>query len=131
MNTLKAANQLKCKSVSIPAISSGIFGFPKPLCAQVFFSVLKMYVAKALKAGEQLELENVRLCNFDTETCTIFAKEFIKHAVAPEEEKEEEEEMKEENKEDAREDAQEKKDETAGEAVAAEEKGEGDEPVQS
>ena len=48
MNTLKAANQLGCKTVAIPAISSGIFGFPKPLCATIFFLVLKMFVEKTI-----------------------------------------------------------------------------------
>ena len=43
-NTLKKANELNCESVSIPAISSGIFGFPKPLCAKVFFYTLTKFV---------------------------------------------------------------------------------------
>ena len=43
-NTLKKANELGCESVSIPAISSGIFGFPKPLCAKVFFYTLAKFV---------------------------------------------------------------------------------------
>ena len=36
-NTLKMAAQKGFESVSIPAISSGIFGFPKDLCAKIAF----------------------------------------------------------------------------------------------
>ena len=43
-NTLKKANELNCQSVSIPAISSGIYGFPKRLCAKVFFQAIKQFV---------------------------------------------------------------------------------------
>ena len=50
LNTLKKAEELKCESVSIPAISSGIFGFPKPLCAEVFFLTLKKFVYLQKKA---------------------------------------------------------------------------------
>ena len=40
LNTLIMANELKCKSIAIPAISSGIYGFPKPLCAKTFFEAI-------------------------------------------------------------------------------------------
>jgi putative ATPase len=46
-NTLKKANELECESVAIPAISSGIFGFPKPLCSKVFFYTLVKFVEVA------------------------------------------------------------------------------------
>ena len=78
-NTLIKANQLKCKSVSIPAISSGIFGFPKPLCAKVFFNVLKQFVVDAKKQEVELELKLVRLSNFDRETTNLMEKEFNTH----------------------------------------------------
>ena len=38
--TLLKAEELECKSIAMPAISSGIFGFPKPLCAQTFFKAI-------------------------------------------------------------------------------------------
>ena len=31
----------KLESISFPAISSGIFGFPKDLCAKIFFDTIK------------------------------------------------------------------------------------------
>ena len=75
-NTLKKANELGCESVSIPAISSGIFGFPKPLCAKVFFYTLAKFVQIAQQTNTELTLKLVRLCNFDDETCIIFRCQF-------------------------------------------------------
>lgn len=34
--SLKQTEELQLRSISIPAISSGIFNFPKELCAEVF-----------------------------------------------------------------------------------------------
>ena len=76
MNTLIKANEIECESVSIPAISSGIFGFPKPLCAKVFYASLKRFVRAVKQQNATLKLKTVRLTNFDNETCQIFRDEF-------------------------------------------------------
>ena len=70
------ADELECKSVSIPAISSGYFGFPKPLCARVFFEALKNFAANAKKTEKELKLQLVRLTNNDKKTTEIFQEEF-------------------------------------------------------
>lgn len=72
INTLRMANKLKCKSVAIPAISSGIFGFPKDLCAKIFFDAIEDFVKEIKKDGSKTVLEEVRLTNFDEETTSIF-----------------------------------------------------------
>jgi O-acetyl-ADP-ribose deacetylase (regulator of RNase III) len=66
------AEKLGCKSVSIPAISSGIFGFPKPLCAKTFYEAIEKYCTDVAEGC----LEDVRLTNFDKETTDIFFEEF-------------------------------------------------------
>jgi O-acetyl-ADP-ribose deacetylase (regulator of RNase III) len=46
VNSLAMANRLKCKSIAMPAISSGIYGFPKPLCAKTFFQAIEDFCKK-------------------------------------------------------------------------------------
>ena len=48
-SALTKANELNCESVSIPAISSGTYGFPKPFCAEVFFLAIKQWVADTIE----------------------------------------------------------------------------------
>jgi O-acetyl-ADP-ribose deacetylase (regulator of RNase III) len=69
-NTLRTANKINCKSVAIPAISSGIFGFPKPLCAETFFKAIEDYFVD--QTPSEAVLQEVHLTNFDWETTEIF-----------------------------------------------------------
>lgn len=63
---LAAAHHLR--SISIPAISSGIFGFPKKRCAEVFLRTIAAWVTESTEGAPEL----IRLCNFDDETVSIF-----------------------------------------------------------
>jgi len=72
--SLQQTDELGLASISIPAISSGIFGFPKERCAQVLFdTVIDFY-----KENEKSTLKEVRFTNFDSKTVQIFADEFKK-----------------------------------------------------
>jgi len=66
-NPLLVANKLGCKSIAFPAISSGIFGFPKQLCAQVFFCAIKDFVMSDQEhlINGRVFLNKIRLVNFD------------------------------------------------------------------
>ena len=66
--SLRVADELKCKSVSMPAISTGIFGFPKDRAAKIIFSAIEAYFAETKSAT----LQNVRLVLFDDATVKVF-----------------------------------------------------------
>jgi O-acetyl-ADP-ribose deacetylase (regulator of RNase III) len=73
LNSLQKAHDLQLKSISIPAISSGIFGFPKDLCAKVMFYSIFHFCKEF---GEKTSLKEIRLTNFDKITVSVFEKEF-------------------------------------------------------
>jgi len=69
---LEKADELKLSSISLPAISSGIFGFPKEKCATVMFDMVQTYAKE--KQGST-GLKEVRFTNFDDRTVDIFDNE--------------------------------------------------------
>lgn len=74
LNSLKLASGKNLKSISLPAISSGIFGFPKDRCADVLVGE----AAKYLKENPKTSLEVIEFCIYDDVTLGYFRKEFGK-----------------------------------------------------
>ena len=69
LNSLKLAEEHGVRSIALPAISTGIFGFPKDRCAKIMLRTAVDY----LKAGSGIE--RVIFCLYDDETYQIFAEE--------------------------------------------------------
>jgi len=70
--SLKKAHELKLTSISIPAISSGIFGFPKKRCARLLIDT----TLKFCRYHHKSNLKEIRFTNYDKETVDIFNAEF-------------------------------------------------------
>jgi O-acetyl-ADP-ribose deacetylase (regulator of RNase III) len=68
---LDIAGKKKLKSVALPAISSGIFGYPIGACAEVITKA----VAEFLSETEETTLEKVIICLFDDEAYKEFEKQ--------------------------------------------------------
>ena len=74
LNSLKLADEHSLKSIAFPAVSAGIFGFPKDRCAQIMLSNVIEY----LKGSTNLE--RVVFCLFDSETLHVFENELKKQS---------------------------------------------------
>ena len=72
ISSLQSASEKGLKSISIPAISSGIFGFPKERCARILVTEAADYLRK--NQGSSLEV--VEFCVYDDETARHFRNEF-------------------------------------------------------
>jgi hypothetical protein len=66
-NCIAKAAELGCQSIAIPAISSGIFGFPKKRCCQVILQA----IIKLLEAGSS-PVKTIKLMANDAETVKYF-----------------------------------------------------------
>lgn len=70
-NALILAQQNGFKSISVPAISTGIFGFPKDKCAKILVEEsIKFVKDNKLASGSALEI--IEFCIYDEETLEQF-----------------------------------------------------------
>lgn len=65
--SLKVADELGVKSIALPAISTGIFGFPKERAARVMLAAIRAYFEQ-----QTSQIQLVRLVLYDKETLTAF-----------------------------------------------------------
>ncbi len=70
-SVLRLASERGFRSISMPAISSGIFGFPKNRCAGILVTETAQFIRK--NPGTSLEM--VEFCLFDEKTSSFFLTE--------------------------------------------------------
>ena len=68
--SLRVADELKLLSIAMPAISTGIFGFPKERAAGIIFSAIEKFFIETKNSSIQI----VRLVLFDDATIQPFLK---------------------------------------------------------
>jgi O-acetyl-ADP-ribose deacetylase (regulator of RNase III) len=69
-SSLEKAAELQARSIALPAISSGIFGGPKDVCARVMFDE-----AVDFARSRDTSVKQIRFTNFDRETVDVFLAE--------------------------------------------------------
>ncbi|HNQ95978.1 MAG TPA: macro domain-containing protein [Anaerolineales bacterium] len=67
--SLRVADELKCSSIAMPAISTGIFGFPKDRAAKIILSTIENYFE-----NNSSNLKVVKLVLFDQSSADVFVK---------------------------------------------------------
>ncbi len=72
-STLKLATERGFESLAMPAISAGIFGFPKAECAHIIVDEISSFVR-----SEKTSLREITICLMDTEIIGFFEKELEK-----------------------------------------------------
>lgn len=72
--SLDLAHNLGLTSIAFPAISTGIFGFPVDLAADIFMHTIKTYFAEQPKPPLQI----VKLVLYDNESLHVFLEAFSK-----------------------------------------------------
>ena len=70
IGSLRVADELQCSSISMPAISTGIFGFPKDRAAGIIFKAIEKYFS----GSSDSSLKIIRILLFDDATIQPFLK---------------------------------------------------------
>ncbi len=65
-NSLKIAQQNKCRSIAFPAISTGIYGYPKEAAAKIAYTTCNAFL------NQPTHLETIYFVCFDQETYAIY-----------------------------------------------------------
>ncbi len=79
--SLTLAEQHNLQSIALPAISTGVFGFPLEACAQIM-----LRVAIDITFEEFVSLKEIRFCLYDQRALRIFITEFEKQLAELEDE---------------------------------------------
>ena len=75
-NALILAQANGFKSISIPAISSGIFGFPKDRCAKILVNESIRFIKNSGSTPRACSLQTVEFCILDEDTLKEFRVKF-------------------------------------------------------
>ncbi|HVF25844.1 MAG TPA: macro domain-containing protein [Anaerolineales bacterium] len=70
--SLHVADELKLTSIAMPAISTGIYGFPKERAAKIIFSAIEKYLVE----NPSSRLKVVKLVLFDEATVNVFTNQW-------------------------------------------------------
>ncbi len=73
-SSLQLASEYDLKSVSLPAISAGIFGFPVERCAGIIINTIRNFIRET----SDNTLKEIRVCLYDQRTAEIFKTNFNK-----------------------------------------------------
>jgi O-acetyl-ADP-ribose deacetylase (regulator of RNase III) len=72
LHSLKVADENRLKSIALPAISTGIFGFPMSRCAEIMLGVAVPYLKGATG------LEHVVFCLYGSDSYEVFARQLAR-----------------------------------------------------
>ncbi len=72
--SMKVAGELRVESIALPAISTGIFGFPRELAAKIIYTTIRDYFEKHISG-----LRLIKLVVFDETTLNVFEKAWNDH----------------------------------------------------
>ena len=72
-NCFSLSEEMEIESVSMPPISSGIFGYPKEECCEIFYKCLENFVKEKIHSGSNVILKEIRMTIIDDLTYNVFA----------------------------------------------------------